>query len=152
MYAVACIELLRSAIFFICIVYGFVFWLLCCLRTRIQLLFLFGRLLFSLSYGLFTFTALPLHILALLFDARFEVLQAFLQSMLIIATNAQRFEVLRVECQQRTSLDIVLLENGYIALQFNAHQPVSHLFLGPFMNGATFVIVAGSGRFAIRET
>lgn len=97
------------------------------LSTIIQLLLLFGRLLLGLAYGLLTFATLSLHILALLLDARLEILQSLLQPMLVIATNAQRFEVLRVECEQSAALHIVLLEDGYIALQLDAHQPVANL-------------------------
>lgn len=97
------------------------------LLTIIQLLLLFGRLLLGLAYGLLALATLSLHILALLLDARLEILQSLLQPMLVIATNAQRFEVLRVEREQSAALHIVLLEDGYIALQLDAHQPVADL-------------------------
>lgn len=142
------------------------------LLTIIQLLLLFGRLLLGLAYGLLALATLSLHILALLLDARLEILQSLLQPMLVIATNAQRFEVLRVERKQSAALHIVLLEDGYIALQLDAHQPVAdlqrgrsfsiafigvfcastHLLLGPFVHRSTFVVVASSSCFAIRET
>lgn len=97
------------------------------LSTIIQLLLLFGRLLLGLAYGLLALATLSLHVLALLLDARLEILQSLLQPMLVIATNAQRFKVLRVEREQSAALHIVLLEDGYIALQFDAHQPVADL-------------------------
>lgn len=92
------IELLRSAmhghmVLYMVLLFGYFVILL---STTIQLL-LFGRLLFGLAYGLLALATLSLHVLALLLDARLEILQALLQTMLVIAANAQRFEVLRVE-------------------------------------------------------